>query len=69
MLKKLIAGPIMFTAKREGRKRFYEFTIRVGLDRIVNGLACATMVASPSGVALDYTRDFQGIWRSDRRAA
>lgn len=26
-------------------------------------------LASPRGFAIGYTRDFQGVWRSDRRAA
>lgn len=47
VLKKLLAGPILFTEKRDGRKRFYEFTLKIALGRVVTGLACATMVASP----------------------
>jgi hypothetical protein len=57
VVKKLIAGRILFMEKREGRKRFYEFTIHVGLDRIVMGLARANMVASPNGSESYLTTD------------
>jgi hypothetical protein len=42
-----------------------EGSLRGLFERVIFPLG----MASPRGTVLDYTRDFQGIWRSDRRVA
>ena len=49
VLKKLLSGPIQFTAHRENGARWYAFRAPIAVGRIINGLACANMVASPTG--------------------
>ena len=49
VLKKLLAGPLVFTAHGEGGKRYYEFPATIAIGRIIGGLACANTVASPAG--------------------
>jgi hypothetical protein len=48
VLKKLLAGPLVFTPHREDGQRWYEFRAPIAVGRILSGLACANMVASPS---------------------
>jgi hypothetical protein len=55
VLKKLIAGPIVFTPHRENGARYYAFRAEVNLGKVIAGLACANMVASPNGMANFYT--------------
>ena len=49
VLRKLLTGHVLFKPFRNGRTRHYEFSAPIGLGRILSGLACATMVASPTG--------------------
>jgi chromosome segregation ATPase len=49
ILKKLLAGPLVFSPVRNGHERYYEFRAPIALGRIINGLACANMVTSPTG--------------------
>jgi DNA invertase Pin-like site-specific DNA recombinase len=48
VLKKLLAGPLVFTPHREDGQRWYEFRAPIAVGRIISGLACANMVASPT---------------------
>jgi hypothetical protein len=51
VLKKLLAGPLVFSPVRDGRQRYYEFKAPIAIGRIISGLACANMVASPTSLA------------------
>jgi hypothetical protein len=48
VLKKLLAGSLVFSPVRDGGERYYEFRAPIALGRILTGLACANMVASPT---------------------
>ena len=61
VLKKLLAGPLVFTANRTGGDRYYEFSAPIAIGRIVSGLAGANMVASPTGVDRAWTRPVPGV--------
>jgi site-specific DNA recombinase len=41
VLKKLLAGPLVFTAHREAGERYYEFSAPIAIGRIISGLAGA----------------------------
>ena len=56
VLKKLLAGPLVFTAHREAGERYYEFSAPIAIGRIISGLAGANMVASPTGFDRVWTR-------------
>ena len=47
VLKRLLAGPIVFTPHREDGSRYYAFTAPINLGRLLTGMVCANMVASP----------------------
>lgn len=49
VLKKLLAAPLKFTPCRDGDSRYYEFTAQIAVGRVFNGIAVASMVASPRG--------------------
>ena len=49
VLKKLLLGPIVFTPHREATERYYSFRASVNLGKLLAGIACANMVASPTG--------------------
>ncbi|HYN08492.1 MAG TPA: hypothetical protein VES67_14000 [Vicinamibacterales bacterium] len=49
VLKKLLVGPVLFTPRRDGKARYYEFRASIAIGRIVAGLVCANLVASPTG--------------------
>ena len=49
VLKKLLLGPIVFTPHREATERYYSFRASVNLRKLLTGIACANMVASPTG--------------------
>ena len=50
VLKKLLAGPILFTPNMGGKSRFYEFKATISLSQILSGTVLATTVASPPGI-------------------
>ena len=50
--KKLLSGPIRFTPHREGGERYYTFSAQLNLGKLLAGVACANMVASPTGFAI-----------------
>lgn len=54
VLKKLLAGPLVFTPHREAGERYYEFSAPIAIGRIISGLACADTVASPGGSGRGY---------------
>ena len=62
VLRKLLIGPIAFKAYRTGRSRGYEFSAPIGLGRILTGLACANMVASPTGFEPYPRTDFRLVF-------
>ena len=49
VLKKLLAGPLVFTAHREAGGALLRVLWADAIGRIISGLACANMVASPAG--------------------
>lgn len=50
ILKKLLAGPIVFTPIRAGQSCYYEFKVQLTLGRMIEGLTVANSVASPPGI-------------------
>ena len=60
VLKKLLAGPIVFSPVRNGWQRYYEFRAPVAVGRIIAGLAFGTTVASPTGTVEDCTVEARG---------
>jgi len=54
VLKKLLSGPIVFTPHRHATERFYSFRVSVNLGKLLAGIACAKMVASPTGARDTY---------------
>ena len=71
VLRKLLTGHVLFKPFRNGRTRYYEFSAPIGLGRILSGLACATMVASPTGFEPYPTASTLscGAWRPASRTA
>lgn len=67
MVRKLVEGRIVFNP--DASKRRYDFVATGTMAQFFSGLVDPQAVASPRGFAIGYTRDFQGIWRSDRPAA
>jgi DNA invertase Pin-like site-specific DNA recombinase len=64
----LLPVPIRFIPTVEGGYRAIRFEGTWGLEAVFGG-AMVTKMASLPGFALCYQPSFQGIWRSDRRAA
>ena len=72
--RQLLTGPIRLTPFVERGFRAIRFEGQIGLAAVFGGevlgsTAVVTSVASPAGSGVDYQPVFQGIWRSDRRAA
>jgi hypothetical protein len=64
ILRQLLVGPLTVTPKADGGYRFNgKGTVWPVLAGSIHNLA------SPAGFAIHDQRKFQGIWRSDRRAA
>ena len=64
ILRRLIVGKLTFTPMLNGD---YEFVGKGTVRPLLSGVI--RKLASPRGFAIRDTRDFHGIWRSDRRAA
>jgi site-specific DNA recombinase len=47
VLKKLLVAPLQFVAHRDGDERYYEFTAKIALGRVFNGIGGAIRLASP----------------------
>jgi DNA invertase Pin-like site-specific DNA recombinase len=60
VLKKLLSGHIKFTPHREGGEKWYTFSAQLNLGKLLAGIACANMVASPTRT------DTYGDGRRDR---
>jgi len=67
VLKKRLLETIVFTPRREATERHYSFRASVNLGKLLAGIACANMVASPTGVAI--TRSFAVACCGERRRA
>jgi len=68
LLRQALTGPIRFTPAVERGYHVIRFEGRVCL-RAAFGEDVVMNLASLTGNQIDYTPVFQGIWRSDRRAA
>ena len=61
VLKKLLSGHILFTPHREGAERYYTISARLCLGKMLAGIACANMVASPTGTASGWQLPVKGF--------
>jgi hypothetical protein len=61
VLKKLLAGPILFIPLRGDNARYYEFKATIALDRMLSGTVLATTVASPRASAHLWTFEREGL--------
>jgi len=69
VLRALLIGPLRFTPVKDARRRGYAFEGAVALDRLLTGvIELPTVMASPTGTAIDDHLSFEGIWVSDRAA-
>jgi hypothetical protein len=66
--RELLTAPIRLAPFVDRGYRAIRIEGQIGLEAVF-GAELVTNMASPRGTAIRYTRDFQGTWRSDRRAA
>ncbi len=45
----MLRGPVMFTPKREGKRRYYDFSATMAIGPMSAGTIFAKSVASPAG--------------------
>jgi site-specific DNA recombinase len=68
-LRALLVGPIRMQPVREERRRGYQFSATIALDRLLSGVVeLPTVVASPGGTAARWTLELEGFSEL-RRAA